>query len=55
MWRSSPDKEEVSALTHTKNLGKAKRTLDKLKRKDPRKYRRKEVGLNKYLRKHNLI
>jgi hypothetical protein len=42
-------------LTHKKNLGKAGRTLDRLKKKDPKKYRRREVGLNKYLRKHNLI
>lgn len=42
-------------MTHRKNLGKAIRTLDKLKKRDPAKYRRKEISLNKKLRRLKLI
>ena len=40
---------------HKKNLRKASAKLDRLKKTDPVKYRRKEISLNKKLRALNLI
>jgi hypothetical protein len=42
-------------LTHRKNLGKAIKKLDQLKKTDRKAYRRKEISLNKKLRKLKLI
>lgn len=42
-------------MSHKKNFAKASAKLDRLKEEDPKKYRRKEISLNKKLRSLNLI
>jgi hypothetical protein len=42
-------------MSHKKTFRKASAKLDRLKKQDLKKYRRKEISLNKKLRSLNLI